>query len=260
MVLRPPAPGVVKAQELNDDADWNAFDSEAYVAHNYRDLRPDDEQIIRIVRDYFTDHFRRHPGDPVPGIDVGSGANLYPALTLLPWCSEITLFEYAATNAAWLERQVTGYEPNWDAFWDVLREARPYAGTENPRAALRLAARVKQGNLFSLPEARWGIGTMFFVAESMTTAHEEFQEGVRRFAECLLPGAPFAAAFMEGSEGYAVGDEFFPACSVTGAQVRDTLTPFAEGEVQIHSIGIPGDPLRVGYKGMLVACGRRNSD
>ncbi|NJQ02360.1 methyltransferase [Streptomyces sp. PLAI1-29] len=243
----------------NGDTDWNAFDSNAYVDHNYRALRPDDEQILRVVRDFFRNHFDRHPSGPVPGIDVGSGANLYPALALLPWCSEITLFERAATNVRWLERQTPGYEANWDAFWDVLKEKEPYASVADPRARLRPAARVKQGNLFDLPVGRWGAGTMFFVAESMTTSHDEFREGVRRFAECLTPGAPFAAAFMAGSTGYRVGTELFPACSVTGEQVRDALDPFTESEVEITHIGIPGGySLREGYEGMVVACGRRD--
>ncbi|MEU4686712.1 SCO2525 family SAM-dependent methyltransferase [Streptomyces xinghaiensis] len=261
MVLRTFDPGPGKSRELNGETDWNAFDSDAYVEHNYRHLRSDDEQIIRIVRDHFRDHFRRHPATaPVPGIDVGSGANLYPALTLLPWCSEVTLFERAATNVRWLERQVAGYEANWDAFWGVLREVEPYAGIEDPRAGLRLAARPKQGNLFDLPERRWGIGTMFFVAESMTTSHEEFRVGVRRFAECLRPGAPFAAAFMEGSTGYSVGGESFPACSVEEEQVREGLAPYSESDMHITRIGIPGErPLRQGYEGMIVACGRRRS-
>ncbi|MEU2157941.1 SCO2525 family SAM-dependent methyltransferase [Streptomyces sp. NPDC019396] len=262
MVLKPTGRPEIRESgkpELNDEADWNSFDSDAYVDHNYRELRPDDEQIIRIVRDYFCDHFQRNPGLPDSGIDVGSGANLYPALTLLPWCTGMTLFERAGTNVQWLERQVPGYDANWDAFWDVLSELKPYAAVEDPRPALRLAAHVKQGNLFHLPERRWGIGTMFFVAESMSTSIEEFREGVRRFAECLTPGAPYAAAFMEGSKGYSVGDEFFPACSVDATDVRDSLAPFTEGEVQVSLIGIPEDPLRVGYDGMIVACGKRNS-
>ncbi|NBM18404.1 SCO2525 family SAM-dependent methyltransferase [Streptomyces sp. GC420] len=260
MVHRTPEDG--KRQELNDEAPWDSFDPLAYVDHNYRRLRDDDAQIIRVVRDYFTDHFsRRNPAGPISGIDVGSGANLYPAFTLLPWCEDITLYERSEANVVWLESQVPSYGANWDEFWDLLSRSEPYARVADPRAALRKVTRVKQGNLFDLPHAGWGIGTMFFVAESMTTSFKEFQGAVERFTGALVPGAPYAAAFMQGSVGYAVGEEFFPACSVDVDQVRETLAPFTDGEVRITPIGMPpGGGLRPGYEGMIVACGRRNSE
>ncbi|CAM5649016.1 hypothetical protein SANTM175S_10556 [Streptomyces antimycoticus] len=55
------------------------------------------------------------------------------------------------------------------------------------------------GSLFDLCSGaeRWDLGTMFFVAESITTSLDEFRRGVGCFMSALNPGAPFAAAFME---------------------------------------------------------------
>jgi hypothetical protein len=244
-------------EQCNNDAPWDIFDPLAYVDHNYRPLRSDDAEIVRLVSDHFHSCLRQECEIPLSGIDVGAGANLYPSLIMLPWCDEITLYERSPANVEWLELQMRGYDSNWDEFWDVLCRAEPYRRIEEPRSRLREAAMVKQANLFDLPQARWGMGTMFFVAESMSTLFSEFEDAVRRFAESLLPGAPYAATFMEGSRGYHVGDEFFPACSVYEQDVRRALEPYTEGEVRIHHIGMPDGALRPGYEGMMVACGRR---
>ncbi|WP_327290186.1 SCO2525 family SAM-dependent methyltransferase [Streptomyces sp. NBC_01198] len=241
----------------NADIDWNVFDPEAYVDHNYQSLRQDDAAIVGIMRDHFSQHCHDNPGAPLAGIDVGTGANLYPALALLPWCREVTLFERSQANIAWLRQQTPHYGTNWDNFWDLLCKAEPYAAISDPRLALRTAARVQPGDLFELPKKRWDVGTLFFVAEGMTTSYEEFREALRSFAECLVPGAPFAAAFMESSRGYTVGGASFPACSVGQDEVRAALGDYAEPDLRIDLVTFTDAPLRDGYSGMILACGRR---
>lgn len=254
-------------RRLNSEAPWDAFDPAAYVDHNYGSLRSDDARIIEIVSKHFADHFRDaadHGGEGLRGIDVGAGANLYPALSMLPWCDEITLFETSAANVAYLNGQRESYDPHWDQFWAALCEQDAYPRrVADPRAGFRRAVAVERGNLFDLGDrpANWQIGTMFFVAESMSTSDAEFFLAVERFMYALAPGAPFAAAFMEGSQGYSVGGQSFPACSVSEAEVRKSLSPYCDGvEVAITPIGMPGGALREGYEGMIVACGRRGSE
>ncbi|MGW0629553.1 SCO2525 family SAM-dependent methyltransferase [Streptomyces sp. NPDC002758] len=249
-------------QVLNDDAPWDSFDARAYVNVNYRFLTGEDSRILAIVRDHFAAHF----GDghiPLRGIDVGTGANLYPALSLLPWCHEITLCDRSAANVEWLKRQDWALPSDrgewlWGQFWDILAERPAYRVINEPRSLLGSVARVEHGNLFDLPRAGWEIGTMFFVAESMSTSHDEFRDAIGCFLGSLEPGAPFAAAFVTGSVGYDVGDESYPACDVTEADVRVCLAPHAE-QFEITVVDPSNPPLRPGYSGMIVACGRRNS-
>ncbi|MGW3492243.1 SCO2525 family SAM-dependent methyltransferase [Streptomyces sp. NPDC001020] len=247
--------------QLNADVSWGAFDPIAYVDHNYRDLQAEDAEILHILRDHFGDHFQRRGAGPVSGIDVGAGANLYPALAMLPWCDEITLFERSPANVRYLESQVASYDTNWDQFWRVLCRNEVYAALDtDPRAKFRKAVRVEAGDLFDLGrhEGKWSMGTMFFVAESMTTSREEFARGVECFMRALAPGAPFAAAFMEHSKGYHAGEHFFPACDVGESEVYESLTPFA-GDFTTMRLKASA-AVREGYSGMIVARGRRNSD
>ncbi|MCW7943563.1 methyltransferase [Streptomyces hygroscopicus] len=255
MTFRSPADA-----QLNADVTWAAFDPIAYVDHNYRDLQAEDAEILHIVRDHFGDHFREHTTGPVSGIDVGAGANLYPALSMLPWCDEITLFERSPSNVDYLKGQVESYDDNWDQFWRVLCKREAYGALDvDPRAKFRETVRVQQGNIFDLlHEGQWSMGTMFFVAESMTTCHEEFARGVECFLRALAPGAPFAAAFMEHSLGYHAGKHFFPACDVGESEVYKSLEPFA-GEFETVRLKASA-AVRDGYSGMIVAYGHRDSD
>ncbi|WP_280689683.1 SCO2525 family SAM-dependent methyltransferase [Kitasatospora sp. GAS204B] len=239
----------------NSQAPWDSFDSRDYFEHNYRSLREDDRRILTAVRDHFGAHLG-HNGGELRGLDVGAGTNLYPSLAMLPWCSRITLFERAAGNVAWLREEVGRYGENWDEFWQVLTELPAYQGVADPRLRLAQAADVVQGDLFTeLPQRVADLGTMFFVAESLSTEAEEFVSAVDIFAKALRPGAPFAVALMENSEGYEVGELVFPAYKIVTNDVVDCLRGHAADDLRVTRIE-DGPKLRNGYTGMLLALGR----
>lgn len=238
--------------ELNSHSPWDDFDSNWYFDRNYKRLRDDDRQIVELVRDFFaTLDLPRHRH----GIDVGAGTNLYPALTMLPFCDEITLYEYAASNVAWLRRETQSYSPSWDPWWRLLIKEPVYKSFDSPREALAAAARVERGSIFDLPESRWDIGTMFFVAESISSALSEFHTALGGFVRSLRPGAPFAAAFMENSLGYDVGTRRFPAVAIAANEVKNSLAGETE-DLKIYRLGKTSNPLRGGYDGMILAIGR----
>ncbi|MFC9287544.1 SCO2525 family SAM-dependent methyltransferase [Streptomyces sp. NPDC057052] len=253
-------------EKLNADVPWDAFDPDEYIKRNYLEIQPVDRAILTRVRDHFTDHFEKHGGRGGAGIDVGAGPNLYPALAMLPWCGRITLLERSERNLDYLRGQLSGYDANWDQFWEVLTsgahgEGAAYAGLgADPRARFGKAVRApRPGSLFDLcgEKPAWDIGTMFFVAESITTSLDEFRRGVGCFMKSLKPGAPFAAAFMEHSEGYRVGAQEFPARDIDEAEVRTVLAPFTEADMKIFCLDNPKQLVRHGYTGMILACGRR---
>ncbi|MGW4344580.1 SCO2525 family SAM-dependent methyltransferase [Streptomyces sp. NPDC004690] len=244
--------------DRNADAPWSKFDPEVYVDNNYRTPLEADLQIVRLLRD----HFGRCLADVAPrslrGVDVGAGANLYPALSMLPWCAKVLLLEYAEPNVEYLEKQTSpaGFDLAWDAFWDVLREGPAYRDVE-PRGRVSEIVRVERLNLFDLDgQRRWDIGTMFFVADSMSECPEEFARGVSCFMNALEQGAPFAVAFMKESVGYDVGEHRYPAYRVNKAVATESLAPFS-AELEIHDLD---HVVRPGHEGMLLALGRRNSE
>ncbi|GAA4801832.1 SCO2525 family SAM-dependent methyltransferase [Streptomyces ziwulingensis] len=244
--------------DRNADAPWSKFDPEAYVSDNYRTPLPVDLLIVALMRDHFSRCFEGVPPDPLlRGVDVGAGANMYPALAMLPWCEKILLLEYAAPNVEYLRRQIAsgGLDHAWDAFWGVLGEDPAYREVV-PRDRLDEVVLVQRQNLFDLDgEQRWDLGTMFFVADSMSECPEEFGRGVRCFMNALDKDAPFAAAFMKGSDGYRVAGQKFPAYRVTEAEVEESLVHYS-CELEIHDLH---HVVREGHDGMLLALGRRNS-
>lgn len=236
----------------NHQFPWDEFDTRSYLSHNYRDLRWDDSAILETIRDFFVDF---HPGGDAAGIDLGAGPNLYPALAMLPLCSSITLVERASSNVDWLRAEVCDFAPSWDQFWALLCREPRYRAIANPRAALAARATVEAGDVFDLPARHWQVGTMFFVAESISPRQDEFEAAVRQFVRSLQDGAPFAAAFMENSSGYDVGDQRFPATPVDEAHIRAILEPETR-ELRVTRLGIGAEVLRPGYTGMISVCGQ----
>jgi hypothetical protein len=238
----------------NADFDWDAFDPETYVTTNYAQLRDDDLRIMQVMRDHFVEQFTDEPAGPLSGIDVGSGANLYPTLTLLPFCRSIRLAEWGAKNVAWLKSQIESYSPMWDPYWDVLTKRAPYQRVEKPRDELREVARATRQSIFRLPLRAHDVGTMTFVAESITAQENEFRLACQMFIGTLKRGAVFAAAFMRDSSGYNVNGIRFPAVAITPTDIEHCLLPITHDlKLREYRSNVP---LRDGYHGMVVATGK----
>jgi hypothetical protein len=265
---KPSAAATVAANPSTPDSpNWDAFQPEEYWKTNYAFLRGDDRRFLQLLRDFFGSEPAR-PGRV--GVDVGAGANLYPALAMLPVCEKVTLLEYGAKNCEWLRGEIQRYSSYWDPFWRVLKEHPAYEalGGSNARRPLSRAASVRQGSLFDLEPLQFDVGTMFFVAESITNKTDEFHTAVDRFTGSLRPGAPFAAAFMRNSSGYSVDEHEFPALEIDENHVREHLLQVSP-DLRIETVDTRGQflngtaardtvkthRLRHGYDGMILALG-----
>jgi hypothetical protein len=248
----------------NADVHWNKFSSDDYWRRNYLELQAEDQEIIRLVSRFFIDAFDGRP-PAQRAIDVGSGTNLYPALLMLPWTELILLTDFSAGNVKWLERQLAtsddGGAWTWQPFWEELHGAGEYSRISEPRKRLRAAclneqgrARIEQRSVFGLPTEQWDLGTMFFVAESITEDPEEFRAAIAGFAGSLTPGAPFAAAFMAGSDGYPVAGTRFPALPITQDDVSLHFTECGADKLNVEVLRTT-HRVRDGYQGMIVATG-----
>jgi hypothetical protein len=230
---------------------WDEFDPDAYLAKNYLEFGEDDRRILQVARNFFIKVFGNRSVER--GIDVGSGANLYPALAMLPFCNEITLWERGLRNFHWLSKETVGYSACWDPYWDELALRPPYRTIDKPRVVLQERTLVERGDLYYLKSRQWDVGTMFFVAESISDAPREFALATRCFVNSLKLGAPFVAAFMRDSTGYDVGGLSFPAVAVSEGDVRKCLSTLAH-EVEI--VPIRSVNRRDGYDGMILALGK----
>jgi hypothetical protein len=231
---------------------WDEFAAADYHDHNYLELREDDAEILGFVASWFADEMRNRSGH---GLDVGAGPNLYPTLAMLPHCGELTLREYSAANVEWLAGQTADLPEHWRPYWDVVSPGSRHGDFTKAHDLLAERVHVERGSIFELPEAAWDLGTMFFVAESISQDPAEFRAAAGCFVRALRHGAPFAAAFMEQSDGYDVAGVSFPATPVGAAEITDCLGALAS-DVQVHRVEMRPAPLRPGYTGMLVAVGR----
>jgi NNMT/PNMT/TEMT family len=260
-----PSAGTGARYVQNADVQWNMFSPVDYWHHNYSELQPEDREIIQQVSEFFIGTLGNRPVGQrrVRGIDVGSGTNLYPALLMIPWVDQILLTDFSARNIDWLFRHVTADSDawTWDPFWGELRGREHYNQIGDPHKRLREACHAHRGHagiekhsVFKLPTRRWDVGTMFFVAESITESPEEFRAALEGFLGALKVGAPFATAFMAGSNGYSVANKHFPALSI---RPDDVVAHFAQLGAYKLNVNTPLTDHRVrdGYSGMIVATG-----
>src|SRR5437868_3464628 len=68
----------------NSSVPWDNFDPALYVSDNYEHMHEDDRSILQLVRDYFISISDTLPS-ATQGVDVGTGANLYPTMSMLPF-------------------------------------------------------------------------------------------------------------------------------------------------------------------------------
>src|ERR1700733_14548079 len=120
----------------NKEISWEDFSPAVYWDNNYQELRPDDKVILQHIAAFFREYFER---DPCPetgrrAIDVGTGPNLYPLLSVLPWSTEILLTDISANNRAWLRRELDCPRVPWTwmPFWETLRGGREYGDIHDP--------------------------------------------------------------------------------------------------------------------------------
>ncbi|MEV4636669.1 SCO2525 family SAM-dependent methyltransferase [Actinoplanes sp. NPDC049548] len=246
-------PGAIPGSVGNADVLWDSLDADSYFAHNYSRLGHDDAQVITIVADFF--ERVGHSGEVGRAVDVGSGTNLYPALTMLPFAYEISLYARAVSERRWLSDALHNPQESWSAFWSAIAGGRmPYQRIREPFDLLARRARITKGSVFDLRPEQFDIGTMFFVAESITTRADEFQRAVMQFVGSLRSRAPFAAAFMRNSSGYRVGNQMFPACPIDGMDVKRAFAPVAR--IDLADVSYDHEP-RSGYSGMIVVTGRK---
>lgn len=240
----------------NNAAPWPDFDAEAYWKFNYASLLPEDAQIIQRASNFLIEAF----GDRAPArnaVDIGAGSNLYPALLMLPWAERITFTDFADTNINWLTENLADApgEWAWQSFWDRLAGLPGYRDVEQPRRRLAAVHDITSANVLKLPSHAWDLGSMFFVADGITTDEREFKAAVRSFLGSLTPGAPFIMAFMENSVGYDVSGVSFPAFKVTLESLTELLAQVPVTGTDVLRTDNSVRRLRVGYTAMLLVTG-----
>ncbi len=247
----------------NSAASWSDFDAHGYWKINYASVLPEDEQIIGCASNFLIEACRGRieacrGGPPFKrAVDVGAGTNLYPALLMLPWTEHIVLTDYSPANIDWLRDNlpdVPGEWP-WQPFWDLVAGLPGYGNVEQPRRRLATSHGIDRLSIFDLPPRTWDLGSMFFVADGITSDEAEFELGVQSFIDALIPRAPFMMAFMEGSSGYDVSGVRFPSVKVTLESLSTLLAGLPVTGTKILRTDNSARHLRPGYDAMLLATG-----
>jgi hypothetical protein len=240
----------------NGAVPWSNFDAGEYWRNNYASVLPEDAEIIQCATKFLIGACGE-PARTRQAVDVGAGTNLYPALLMLPWAERIVFTEYASPNIDWLSQNLADGpgEWHWQPFWDLVAGLPCYRGIEHPRRLLAVGHEVRAVSIFDLPARTWDLGSMFFVADGMTTDEAEFEAAVRAFLGSLRPGSPFLMAFMEGSSGYDVNGRRYPSVNITQRSLDALLAELPVTGTSVLRTDNSVRRLRPGYDAMLLVTG-----
>lgn len=211
-------PGPVR----NDDAAWDRWPVQRYLAENYRALHPVDAAVIR----HHAAFWRRFaPGGAGRCLEFGAGPNLYPLLLAGAAARCVDAVDVSRAGVAYLTGQLArGPDASWQPFYDLCRALVP-ALPATAREALAVV-RVVHGDVRTLPDGAYDTASMNFVAESVTEDAGEFAALCRAFVRAVRPGGHLVAAFMENMPSYRIGDSpLWPGCPVDAATVRAVFAP-----------------------------------
>jgi hypothetical protein len=234
---------------------WDAFDPETYLEHNYRQVLGADQWLfLRLIEDV-----RNAAGDlaaagRMRSADIGTGPNLYPLLATAPYVAVSDALEIGALNRRYLLRQLAELDPIWKQWIALAGEHGEVIDETRFRTSLRVGAT----SILDLPVEAYDIVTSFFCAESITEDRAVFDAACKGLVAATRPHGLLAAAFMLGSTGYDTAGRQFPAVPVETRHLAEFFTPLLN-DLRIETVP-NGSDLRAGYTGMAYLSGRRPVD
>jgi len=202
--------------------------------------------------------YREFPPDSVArSVEFGAGPNLYPLMLAAAVSRHIVAVEPSTASVAYLRRQLAdGPDPSWDEFYRECRTRQPDLPDSLRRALERVE--VRRGTAADVEPDAYDLGSMHFVAESVTEDRDEFRALCARFVGSVRPGAPVVAAFMENMGLYALGDgSRWPGYPVDMDRVADAFASITE-DLVVSRIDADETLPDYGYTGMVLLTGRRS--
>jgi len=235
---------------MNDNV-WNKFNPLAYVADNYDKVHEEDRAIIDKLIQFF-----EHLPKQQSVLEVGTGPNLYPTMLALPIASNITCLEYSQNNIEYFNDQLQSPANNWLQFWQYMQTNSKIYSQYDLLTGLRTKIHISQGDIFKLPPKLYDLVMMFFIAESITSFHDQFINACNKFVNAAKQNGILIAAFMENSTGYKIDKQQFPSISVNLEDIQSIFEPLTY-DLIIHHIPVAKNPLRSGYTGMLLITAKK---
>jgi hypothetical protein len=225
---------------------WDQFNPRIYIKENYAQIHEEDLLIIQHLA-----RFCLSLPKISHALEIGVGPNLYPVMAKLPFIDSLECVDFSSANVDYLAGQLVKPSDNWDQFLQLFKSINPKYNL-NLADTLKEKVTVRLGSIYDLEKAQFGLGSMFFCAESITDNYDEFTRACNRFIESVKTGGYLMASFMENSVSYKVGDTKFPAYPVDTAVITKIFSPKTKNLI-IYRIPRSDQPVGTNhsYTGML---------
>ena len=237
-------------QISQENINWDNFPTESYLQNNYKQLHEEDIKIMQLETDFY-----KHIEPIESSIEVGTGPNLYPILTMFPFTKKITATDISRNNLNFLNRQKTKPSPIWQEYWQTLAKNDSAYRSDLYLRRLKTIS-IKEYNLLTPTTQKFTLASAHFCIETISSQINVFAAACKRFTELVHPDGYLVAAFMENSTHYFVDGIKYPTVPVTQTlllQVFNSLTK----SLNIMRIPASKKPIRGGYSGILLLTAQR---
>ncbi len=205
--------------QIQDEANWDTFDPDEYLGHNYAaSVLPEDQRVLDHIVERI-EALRVQPRTMKRAANVGHGGAFHAETIiqhLLHDNGQLELIENGGQNLLAMQRTISrglaGDKGIWEKFEKHISMASPSYKNGLERA-YRLA-KIVPGSIHELEKGAYDAGFTFYCPESITQKIEVFEHAVLSFLDSIKPDGLIVMAFVRGSEGYDTPGDLFPAVPV----------------------------------------------
>jgi hypothetical protein len=239
------------------ESDWVPRD---YLADYYSAVEPDELETIRFFAGAIE---QASPGEPA--LYFGVGPTLHHVFLAAPHVSEIHLGDYLPENLReierWIDRDPDAHD--WRAFVRYTLECEGIADPTDDQIGMREElTRARITRLVEVdarqappPGDRYATVVSAYCADSATADRDTWARYMRHICAYVRPGGLFVTSALRHSEGYRVGERWFPSANVDAHDLRVVLAAeFERATVETCELA---EHTSQGYAGILLASARR---
>ena len=257
----------VMSKEINspETFDANAFVPKEYLQQYFTELEQDEALLIewqstlltkRIGESLVNQNVEKFPLH----IDAGSGPTLHHLISLSKFSEVVKVMDFIEGNVLEVHKWLGGDKDahDWSHFTSAILKSEGIRIPDEYTVQAREAATREKVVLanpgllstdaketfepFDLKHPRpWmrqlsgsaQLVTSFYVADSCTDNVEEFSLMTRNVFDLVAPGGLFAASYLGGCKGYAVGNRMIKSANLTEEDVRLALKAAGADDIDI---------------------------
>jgi ribosomal protein L11 methylase PrmA len=251
---------------------YQAFEPTSYLQEYYSSVSKENYELLR----FFADAYATVSSDSTM-LELGGGPGIYSLISASKNVKEIHFSDFLEQNRQAVQswQNGSGYVQLWQGFFEAALHLEGeidvdiFKIMEREDLLREKITRFHVSDAFQVdPIGRsyrgyYDIVAANFVAESITTSMQAWENLVRNICSPLKEGGTLILSSIQGAEYYCVNGKLFPAVPISQQDILRILTQIGFHPDNIEMSSIPaeindsGDADYQGYEGMILTKARK---